>query len=311
MDAHKTLSFSETCVLSSSANLVAKTLAAPLDRIKLLWQNHREIVRAGRLRTPYKDVKDCAVRTFKYEGIQSLWRGNLAHCLKFYPSHATYLVFKDKVRHIDLLRRKKSDPHLVDLAKHTIPGGLAGVTSTSLTYSLDYCRTRLANDVLVTSKHDMLKHRQFKNIRDVYKKTLQSDGIRGLHRGFGVSCVREFLSRGCYFGVYDFLKPIILSNNPKFSQTFCLGYVVTVFAYCVSYPLDTIARRMMMTSGEAVKYRGTIDCARQIARNEGYRAFMKGGATNVLTASTAALGLICFDRFRSAYIEWRLRQEQL
>ena len=32
----------------------------------------------------------------------------------------------------------------------------------------------------------------------------------------------------------------------------------------MSYPIDTIRRRMMMTSGQAVKYNGSLDCATQV-----------------------------------------------
>ena len=43
---------------------------------------------------------------------------------------------------------------------------------------------------------------------------------------------------------------------------------MTVTAGLFSYPIDTIRRRMMMTSGQAVKYKGSIDCAMQIMKNE-------------------------------------------
>ena len=33
---------------------------------------------------------------------------------------------------------------------------------------------------------------------------------------------------------------------------------------------------MMMTSGEAVKYKGSMDCAVQIMKNEGFMSMMKG-----------------------------------
>ena len=51
---------------------------------------------------------------------------------------------------------------------------------------------------------------------------------------------------------------------------------VTISATMVSYPIDTIRRRMMMTSGEAVKYKGSMDCGIQIIRNEGAMSLMKG-----------------------------------
>lgn len=51
-------------------------------------------------------------------------------------------------------------------------------------YSLDYARTRLANDA-ADSHHT----RQFSGLWSVYTKTYASDGIAGLYRGFNVSVV--------------------------------------------------------------------------------------------------------------------------
>jgi len=44
----------------------------------------------------------------------------------------------------------------------------------------------------------------------------------------------------------------------------------------MAYPIDTVRRRMMMTSGEAVKYTGAIDATVQIVRKEGGMALMRG-----------------------------------
>ena len=60
---------------------------------------------------------------------------------------------------------------------------------------------------------------------------------------------------------------------------FCVSGV-TVSAGLLSYPIDTIRRRMMMTSGEAVKYKGSIDCTLQIVKNEGFMSLMKGAGTS-------------------------------
>ena len=59
---------------------------------------------------------------------------------------------------------------------------------------------------------------------DVYKKTLASDGIGGLYRGFVISCVGIFIYRGLYFGLYDSLKPIVLGQNKSFLASFLLGW---------------------------------------------------------------------------------------
>ena len=54
--------------------------------------------------------------------------------------------------------------------------------------------------------------RQFNGLLDVYKKTIASDGISGLYRGFVISCVGIFIYRGLYFGLYDTLKPALIGK---------------------------------------------------------------------------------------------------
>ena len=40
-------------------------------------------------------------------------------------------------------------------------------------------------------------------------------------------------------------------------------------------PPDTVRRRMMMTSGGGVKYKGSFDCFSQVLKNEGFMSLMK------------------------------------
>jgi solute carrier family 25 (adenine nucleotide translocator) protein 4/5/6/31 len=98
-------------------------------------------------------------------------------------------------------------------------GGAAGATSLAFVYSLDYARTRLANDAKSTKKGG--GERQFKGLADVYKKTIASDGIAGLYRGFTISCVGIIVYRGLYFGMYDSLKPVLLTGDMAVSVVLC------------------------------------------------------------------------------------------
>lgn len=139
------------------------------------------------------------------------------------------------------------------------------------------------------------------------KKTFASDGIAGLYRGFVVSCAGIIVYRGCYFGFFDTLKPIVLTGSlaDNFLLNFCLGYAVTVAAGLASYPLDTIRRRMMMTSGEAVKYKSSIQCGQQILANEGFKSFFKGAGANILRGVAGAGVLAGFDKLKAYYISQR------
>jgi len=91
---------------------VAKTSAAPIERIKLLVQNQDEMVcgyltcvtchsltrftsqiKQGRLATPYKGIGDAFARTYKDEGLVSLWRGNTANVIRYFPTQALNFAF--------------------------------------------------------------------------------------------------------------------------------------------------------------------------------------------------------------------------
>ena len=295
------LGFAENFGLSGAAAVISKTAAAPIERVKLLVQNQDEMIKAGRLDRPYKGVIDCTMVTFRNEGVLPFWRGNLANCIRYFPTQALNFAFKDKIK--QLFKMKKTDSYGVKFGKNIASGGAAGAMSLCFVYSLDYARTRLANDAKSGKKGG---ERQFNGLIDVYKKTLKSDGVVGLYRGFVISCVGIIVYRGCYFGFYDTLKPIVLGDDASLVLSFMLGYVVTISAGLVSYPIDTVRRRMMMTSGEAVKYKGSMDCAVQVIKGEGFMSLMKGAGANILRGVAGAGVLAGFDKFKELYINWRL-----
>jgi len=293
------LSFVENFALSGAAAVISKTAAAPIERVKLMVQNQDEMLKSGRLDRPYTGVVDCSRRILTEEGVLPLWRGNLANCLRYFPTQALNFAFKDKIK--AQFKPTKADAGVVRLGKNIASGGLAGAMSLCFVYSLDYARTRLANDTK-SAKKGGGGERQFNGLLDVYRKTIASDGIAGLYRGFVISCVGIVVYRGCYFGFYDTLKPILLGDDAGVAISFVLGYAVTVSAGLCSYPIDTIRRRMMMTSGEAVKYSGSLDCTVQVLRNEGVTSFFKGAGANILRGMAGAGVLAGFDKFKQVYI---------
>ena len=226
----------------------------------------------------------------------------MASCLQYFPAQALNFAFKDKIQAI--FKPSKQDTYAVLFSKNIASGGVAGALSLCFVYSLDYARTRLANDAKAADKGG--GERQFNGLVDVYRKTFKSDGFVGLYRGFVISCIGIIVYRGCYFGFYDSLKPLLLGENAGVTSYFILGYVVTITAGLISYPIDTIRRRMMMTSGQAVKYRGSWDCFIQIIRHEGAMSLMKGAGVNILRGVAGAGVLAGFDKFKEIYILWRL-----
>ncbi|KAM0043341.1 putative mitochondrial carrier protein [Helianthus debilis subsp. tardiflorus] len=169
-------------------------------------------------------------------------------------------------------------------------GGFAGASSLVFVFSIDYARTCLANVAKAAEKGG---ERQFNGLIDVYKKTYTSDDIVGLYRGFPLSAAAIFVYRGLYFGMYDSLKPILLTGSlqDNFFASFALGWLITNGAGLASYPIDTVQRRMMMTSAEAIKYNNTFDAFNQIVKKEGVKSLFKGGGANILRAVAGAVCL--------------------
>merc|ERR1711875_23653 len=294
----KKLGFAENFMLSGVAAGVSKTAAAPIERVKLLVQNQDAMIKQGRLDKPYTGVIDCTTRVLKTEGVYPFWRGNLANVLRYFPTQALNFAFKDAIKAI--FATPKGASPTTKFATNIASGGAAGTMSLLFVYSLDYARTRLANDAKGKGGE-----RQFNGLVDVYVKTLKSDGIQGLYRGFTISAVGIFIYRGMYFGLYDTLKPLLLGKDAGVGISFLLGWAVTVTAGLMSYPIDTVRRRMMMTSGGGVKYKGSMDCFVQVVKNEGFMSLMKGAGANILRGVAGAGVLAGFDKFKEVYIAYR------
>nr|VDC85193.1 unnamed protein product [Brassica rapa] len=288
-------SFAIDFLMGGVSAAVSKTAAAPIERVKLLIQNQDEMLKAGRLSEPYKGIGDCFGRTIKDEGFGSLWRGNTANVIRYFPTQALNFAFKDYFKRLFNFKKDR-DGYWKWFAGNLGSGGAAGASSLLFVYSLDYARTRLANDSKAAKKGG---ERQFNGLVDVYKKTLKSDGIAGLYRGFNISCVGIIVYRGLYFGLYDSLKPLLPADlQDSFFASFALGWLITNGAGLASYPIDTVRRRMMMTSGEAVKYKSSMDAFQQILKKEGPKSLFKGAGANILRAIAGAGVLSGYDKLQ-------------
>jgi len=256
------------------------------------------MIKRGTLERPFKGIVDCTMWIQKNEGFKAFWKSNFTNCIRYFPTQALNFAFKGQIK--ILFKTSKDDSYALQLAKNITGGGAAGGASLCFVYSLDYARTRLAND-LKSSKKGSEGQREFTGLLDVYRKTLASDGFVGLYRGFNISFVGIFIYRGFYFGLYDTIMPMFPKDS-NLALRFAVGYVVTVASGLASYPIDTIRRRMMMTSGsKSAQYKGSLDCAMYIMKKEGFTSFFKGAGANILRGVAGAGVLAGFDSIQKAY----------
>merc|ERR1712141_85205 len=197
-------------MLSGIAAGVSKTAAAPIERVKLLVQNQDEMIKQGTLDKPYNGVVDCTKRTIASEGVGSFWRGNLANVIRYFPTQALNFAFKGQIK--SMFAVSKDASYLTKVSTNIASGGFAGSLSLTVVYSLDFARTRMANDAKGKDGK-----RQFNGLLDVYKKTIASDGISGLYRGLS-SPVSESSSTEVFTSVFTTLSNQLLSAKMVLSQ---------------------------------------------------------------------------------------------
>lgn len=73
---------------------IAKTAVAPIERVKLILQV-QEVSKQIQSDKRYKGIVDCFVRIPREQGFSSLWRGNLANVIRYFPTQALNFAFKD------------------------------------------------------------------------------------------------------------------------------------------------------------------------------------------------------------------------
>jgi len=223
-----------------------------------------------------------------------LWRGNLANVIRYFPTQALNFAFKDTYKNLFLKGYDKKKDFWKFFAGNLASGGAAGATSLCFVYPLDFARTRLAADVGKGTS------REFKGLADCLIKIVKSDGPIGLYRGFFVSVQGIIIYRAAYFGMFDTAKMVFAGDGKlNFFAAWAIAQVVTVGSGILSYPWDTIRRRMMMQSGRTdVLYKNTWDCTVKIVKNEGPRALFKGALSNVFRGTGGALVLAIYDEIQ-------------
>lgn len=278
-----------------TAGGISKTIVAPIERVKLLLQTQdaNPLIASGQI-PRYTGIMNCFTRVAREQGVSSFWRGNLANVIRYFPTQAFNFAFKDNIKK----QFPKYDPKkefgrffLTNLAS----GGLAGACSLLIVYPLDFARTRLAADVGKGT------NREFTGLVDCLRKVTLRGGPLALYQGFGVSVQGIIVYRGAYFGLYDTAKGVLFEDEKKANvfAKWLVAQTVTAMSGVISYPFDTVRRRLMMQSGGKEKiYNGTLDAWRKIAANEGTGAFFKGALSNVLRGAGGALVLVMYDELK-------------
>ena len=120
---------------------------------------------------------------------------------------------------------------------------------------------------------------QFSSATAAVKAILRSEGLRkGLYAGYGSFMLRDLPFDAIEFIAYEQARSAwraAASRELNAAETSAVGALAGVATAVLTTPLDVIKTRLM-TQGAGGAYKGVVDCALRIAREEGPAAFFKG-----------------------------------
>jgi len=276
------------------AGAVAKTITAPMEKVKLAIQNQDSNPRIVSGEMPrYKGMGDCYVRHVKELGVTSLWRGNVANCIRYVPTAAFNLAFKDNIKRMFPKYNKNTDFGKFAMSQIGAGAAAGGATNT-LVYPLIYVRTVLGADIG--------KVKKFNGMGDCLVKTAREGGVLSLYNGIGPSSVGIVVYRGAQFGLQDIVKAF----NPWQQEVsargliskFCVAQLAVSVSGICAYPFDTMQRRLQIEASKPAEekmYNGMADCFKKILQKEGPKGFFKGAFANILRGTGAAIVLVLYD----------------
>jgi len=283
-------------IAATISAFIAKTcnvlVSAPLERSMTIIQTQGTI---KNLQTPYKGVLNCLGRLYREEGFKHLWRGSSAAVLGNIPRVFLNFPLKDLFKNIFPQYSPKAQSWRF-LATNILSGTCAGAASLIFSYPFDLIRIQLASDLGKEAKD-----RQFKGFKDCWKNIYQTDGIKGLYRGYALSCAGIMVYRGLYFGLYDGFKSIYLEKNISIFGKFMLAQCVTLTAGFATYPLDTLRRRLAMQGGRVEPdYWNAMDCIKKMVEREGMRSLFRGVLFRTGLNMSGSVALVVYDQLTAS-----------
>jgi len=162
--------------------------------------------------------------------------------------------------------------------------GLMGVRT--LLHPLTNCKTRL----------QVQENQIYTSTLDVFRKTIRSEGFRGLYKGLKVQLVAILPSQVAYIGTLEVTKHY--AQKRKFNSYFAhlvSGAMASITSTIISVPIDILSQRQMISgvkyslsplSPYPLNYKysfSNIDAMLSIYIKEGIRGLYRGFGASLLT----------------------------
>ncbi|KAG8864535.1 Mitochondrial carrier protein ymc2 [Tulasnella sp. 330] len=261
-------------ILAGTAGGIAQVLVGqPFDIVKVRMQT----APTG----TYSGMVGCAGDIIKNEGPLAFYKGTLT------PLLGIGVCVAIQFGALEATKRRMAEANLA-----AGKGGEGGATLSSLQLATAGAVAGLANGVVsgpvehirIRLQTQADKNRIYNGPWDAAKKIYAVRGIAGLYKGQVSTLWREGLGYGVYFLCYEELMQRHMTKHDLKRSEVSPGYAVLFGAtagyalWSIIYPIDVIKSRMQTDgfSGDAQKYKSTLDCVRKVWRAEGMNGFTRG-----------------------------------
>ncbi|KAI0094463.1 mitochondrial carrier [Irpex rosettiformis] len=262
--------------LGGIAGAFGATIVYPIDLVKTRMQNQRSTV-VGQLL--YKNSMDCVRKVLHNEGFLGFYRGLGPQLIGVAPEKAIKLTVNDFVR------SRAMDPETgrIKLRWELLAGGMAGGCQVIFTNPLEIVKIRLQMQGEAAKLEGAVPKGAGHIIRQL--------GLVGLYKGASACLLRDIPFSAIYFPAYAHLKKDFFHEgyNGKqltFLETLASAAIAGMPAAYFTTPADVVKTRLQTEAKTGqTHYKGMADAFRKIYREEGFKAFFKGGPARIIRSS--------------------------
>lgn len=296
------------------AGSTAKTVTAPLSRLTILYQVHSMVTTKKHHPKFALSYSGGFAKIIERGGLLSLWRGNGTSVLHRFPYSAINFYVYEHM--LELLKSYQEENEDIDISDHSnqtggqlarrmtqrvtepfrsnssapgqkfLAGAIAGTAAVTACYPLDLVRTRLTTE--------LEGHEHYRGMVDAFSKIGRTEGLAGFYAGIEATLWVAVPNFAISYTVYGTLKEQALddelfynlrtinadSGEEKlgFQLTLACGASSGILATLVTFPMDTIRRRMQIQNLHIPQHERLT--ARQqflaMVQREGFKSLYRG-----------------------------------
>lgn len=186
---------SPVAVAGAAAGIAGTLVCHPLEVIKDRLTINREV---------YPSISVTFSKIYRTDGIRGLYAGLCPTLIGMLPYSTCYYFMYDTIKTSYCRLHKKTSLTRPELL---VIGALSGLTASTISFPLEVARKRL----MVGALQGKCPPHMIAALAEV----IQEEGLPGLYRGWGASCLKVMPNSGITWMFYEACKDILLADKDK------------------------------------------------------------------------------------------------